>query len=1031
MEDDKLKQYRDECMEAYDMYDRLYDIREFVPDAICPIVIERPEKPDNPEAIPNFGKPPKERKFPLMSKREIQKYEALAYSENPIDKETYKAFVKREWERRINGFFFYNGYNLEWITGWNYVWLQYWWISGPDPETGRMAQIRPMFKDAQRDVYYIFWWLLRQKKCAGIIWLSYRRFGKALSINTPIPTPNGFKLMKDIQAGEYVIGSNGKPTRVTAVTGIQHGRNVNEVCFDDGTRILADDDHQWRVTRHIDRKYTWIDGEKPKEHVLTTAQMKREGIYDSGENNFHIQINAPVEYDVKETPKNPYDVGYAVSKFGGAELHVPNEYRSIENSSVPEIYKQGSINQRISFIQGIFDSEGTADENENYVSLRLKSKNICNDVVEVLRSLGEKVWVTNRKIYHDGGYVRTIYTIKVHTRFNPFTNVRGIDWAMWEIKKKTKPEGDMVKKITAIKEVKSRPVKCISVDAPDSLYLAGRGYTTTHNSAISMFAGLMDTTENPQSRFPVQHKNLKDGEKAFKKFVIDGWKKLPLWYKPEDIGQTSYKNHITFGSQMKRNVDVKDRVNEDVLNSEIFVMDSKEGAVDGDYATWFVRDEAAKTLKHVDIEESWFVTREALFVNAKKIGNAILTSTAEDMEKYGSGMFLSLWNKSNPDKLLPNGFTESYLYPLFIPAYYGFMDDDDDDNDKLVDKSKKFMDEWGYSNIEVCKKYHEDFYAALTGNSLLSRKRKYPVTFLDAWMNGDMRNTFPINKLVEQKIFNDKSPNVVRGNFEWFNGIRDSYVIWRPTEEGKWLVIDSWMPNENDRNKYEQRGNYKYPTREGIYIGVDPFSHSATVEYGSMGAAVTVVKHDPYNSSIAEGTVAMYHFREEEPYLFAEDILMQAVFMSAKILPERNTHGFIDHIKKRGYEGYLMKDPLEKDPKKLMTSEYGFPNNDNDKRESLMTITGSYFRDRLGQNSDGGYGICPFNVLLDQCINFESKDWQKYDLVVAYMLAVTAMRAVRSIKKTSMGPENWISGLTNEAKHKLETFKTAMANTYT
>jgi hypothetical protein len=713
-----------ECKQAWLDYEATYVITDRVPDAIWDFPIDRPEKPEDHTKIANYGLKKAERKFPLLTKKQIAKYEALAASSNPSDRAEYGEFFSREWDRRLNGFFFYNGDVLEWITGWNYVWLQYWWIAGLDPNTNRMGEIRPAFRDAQRDMFYIIGWMTGQKKAAGIIWLSFRRYGK---------------------------------------------------------------------------------------------------------------------------------------------------------------------------------------------------------------------------------------------------------------------------------------------------------------SAISMFCGLMDTSENEKSRFPVQHKTKEDGEKSFKKFIIDGWKKLPIWYKPIDTGQTAYKNHIVFGNQMKKGVDIADRTDTYALDSEIFVMDSKEGAVDGDYYTWFVRDEAAKALKHIDIEESWFVTREASFIGARKVGNSILTSTAEDMEKYGAAQFLSLWNKSNPKKRLSSGFTESYLVPIFIPAYYGFLDDEDEDNEKLIDTSKKFIDEWGYSNVEVCKAYHLQIYSELEGNSLLSRKRKYPVTFGDAWLRGDMRNTFPISNLIQQKIHNDHVKNYVRGNFEWLHGVKDSAVIWRPNDLGKCWMLASWMTNENDRNKYEQRGLYRYPSREGVYIGVDPFSHTATVEHGSMGAAIAVVKYDPYAPKIKEAVVCMYHYREKEPYDFAEDVLMQAVFMGAKIMVERNIHGFIDHIKQRGYEGYLMKDPLEKDPKKLIGADYGFPNKDQDKREALMSITSSFMRDRLGKMDDGGYGICPFNTLLDQCIEFEAQSWTKYDLVVAFMLAVTAMRVTRVVERQEGNINQWVPNLNKSAEHKVRVIKQALS----
>ena len=43
---------------------------------------------------------------------------------------------------------------------------------------------------------------------------------KALDINTPIPTPDGFRRMGDIQVNDEVFAVNGAPTKVTAVSPI-------------------------------------------------------------------------------------------------------------------------------------------------------------------------------------------------------------------------------------------------------------------------------------------------------------------------------------------------------------------------------------------------------------------------------------------------------------------------------------------------------------------------------------------------------------------------------------------------------------------------------------------------------------------------------------------------------------------------------------------------------------------------------------------------------------------------------------------
>jgi replicative DNA helicase len=71
--------------------------------------------------------------------------------------------------------------------------------------------------------------------------------GKALALDTPLPTPSGWTTMGDVRAGDYLIGADGQPTRVLATTGVMHERPCFEVEFSDGTVIVADAEHQWRT----------------------------------------------------------------------------------------------------------------------------------------------------------------------------------------------------------------------------------------------------------------------------------------------------------------------------------------------------------------------------------------------------------------------------------------------------------------------------------------------------------------------------------------------------------------------------------------------------------------------------------------------------------------------------------------------------------------------------------------------------------------------------------------------------------------
>jgi replicative DNA helicase len=71
--------------------------------------------------------------------------------------------------------------------------------------------------------------------------------GKALALNTPLPTPTGWTTMGEVQVGDELVDAMGRPTRVVAATEVMTGRPCYEVEFSDGSVIVADAQHQWAI----------------------------------------------------------------------------------------------------------------------------------------------------------------------------------------------------------------------------------------------------------------------------------------------------------------------------------------------------------------------------------------------------------------------------------------------------------------------------------------------------------------------------------------------------------------------------------------------------------------------------------------------------------------------------------------------------------------------------------------------------------------------------------------------------------------
>lgn len=71
--------------------------------------------------------------------------------------------------------------------------------------------------------------------------------GKALSLDTVVPTPNSSRLLGDLEVGDTVLGGNHVPCTVTGVSPVWDDRPAYRVEFTDGTSVVADAAHDWVV----------------------------------------------------------------------------------------------------------------------------------------------------------------------------------------------------------------------------------------------------------------------------------------------------------------------------------------------------------------------------------------------------------------------------------------------------------------------------------------------------------------------------------------------------------------------------------------------------------------------------------------------------------------------------------------------------------------------------------------------------------------------------------------------------------------
>lgn len=77
--------------------------------------------------------------------------------------------------------------------------------------------------------------------------------GKALALDTPLPTPSGWTTMGDVRVGDCLYAEDGTVCRVIGATEVMLGRPCYRMTFADGTTVVADAGHQWLTRSEASR----------------------------------------------------------------------------------------------------------------------------------------------------------------------------------------------------------------------------------------------------------------------------------------------------------------------------------------------------------------------------------------------------------------------------------------------------------------------------------------------------------------------------------------------------------------------------------------------------------------------------------------------------------------------------------------------------------------------------------------------------------------------------------------------------------
>ncbi|MFV2017466.1 replicative DNA helicase [Micromonospora sp. LOL_023] len=294
--------------------------------------------------------------------------------------------------------------------------------------------------------------------------------GKALALDTPLPTPAGWTTMGEVTIGDQLLGADGRPTTVVGTSGILLGGRSYQVEFSDDSTIVADADHLWQVTRQpvamalsgagpsAAAAGNWTDptAGAPTE-VLTTEQIV-EVLGAGGEPSVVVTNCRPLALpDRDDLPVPPYEMGVELATGDRALDGDDNDDRRI-----PAAYLRGSEQQRRALLAGLLDSAGTPRAG-GLVEYRATSRRLADTVRELVASLGYHCTISAATVQGRMTAPPTVYTVAIQAG-----------------------PGQQQRYVTTVRPVRSVPVRCVTVDSADHLFLAGRSMTPTHNSTASM-----------------------------------------------------------------------------------------------------------------------------------------------------------------------------------------------------------------------------------------------------------------------------------------------------------------------------------------------------------------------------------------------------------------------------------------------------------------------------------------------------------------------------------------------------------------
>ena len=360
--------------------------------------------------------------------------------------------------------------------------------------------------------------------------------GKAIPNNTIIPTAfNGFKRVDEIKTGDFLLDRQGKPTQVLGVFP-QGEQDLYQVTFADGRVAYCNNQHLWTY-QYGDPRYGNLQTSTLQEII---TKIKSDGYKKGGRYAFQVPLNHAVEYSEKAYSIDPYVLGlllgdgvltfsqnnktlyfssqddelpnaigkimnwsvyktnsnnysYYFKDSSGKNIHVDKllgEYPDLVgahsyNKFIPNEYLFGSVEQRLSLLQGLLDTDGCINDKKGKVSFCSVSKQLVDNIKSLIYSLGYKASVTidKRSEKYTTGILYNLsisaYGPEKIKFFRLRRKLNRVEDYLRRVKRFNHIEYNA---IVDIQEIDGKtPMTCFLVDNDEHLFLMN-DYIVTHNT---------------------------------------------------------------------------------------------------------------------------------------------------------------------------------------------------------------------------------------------------------------------------------------------------------------------------------------------------------------------------------------------------------------------------------------------------------------------------------------------------------------------------------------------------------------------